>query len=137
MKDAPIVYLACPYAHAEREIMKYRYDTANRAAAKLMDAGIVVFSPLSHSVPIAEILGDRPHEFWMKMDLPLLHLCDEILVLRLPGWQNSLGVIDEMFAAMADRKPITLIEEADIDVLPEIRAASSQYLRSAIFKEKK
>ena len=132
--EIPIVYIACPYAHSDPARQKHRFETACRAASKLIKGGIVVFSPLSHSVPIAEI-GNIPEEnsTWMKQDIPLLKCCSEMLILGLPGWQQSHGVIDEMFTALAMRIPVTLIEEADIDNLPAIPKTAKRFLQSKIF----
>ena len=116
---------------------EHRFRTACRAAAILMKAGIVVFSPISHSVPIAEYVGEieSEHDFWMSIDIPILHRCDELLVLGLDGWSESKGVQREMFEAIALRKPIVQIEEADIDRLPAIPQTARTYLKSSIFTE--
>lgn len=93
-----IEYLAAPYSHQDPSIMHARFLAANRAAGKLMRDGKTVFSPISHSVPIADALGgghlDRA--FWMRTDLPLLDFCDRLIVLKLDGWQDSLGVTTEI-----------------------------------------
>jgi len=132
--EIPILYIACPYAHSDPATQKHRFETACRAASLLMKSGIVVFSPLSHSVPIAEIGGiPEDHDFWMLQDKSILRHCSEMLILGLPGWQQSHGVIDEMFTALAMRIPITLIEEADIDNLPTIPQTAKHFLQSKIF----
>lgn len=132
-----LLYLACPYSHPDPSVREYRYCTANRVAAQLMKAGIVVFSPLSHSVPISRHIPavEMDHRFWMNQDLPLLCQCDEVLVLYLEGCRQSLGVRAEIFEALAHEKPITLIEEADIDLLPAIPKTARKFLKSEIFKE--
>ena len=131
-----MLYLACPFTHSEPSIREYRYRMSCIAAAKLMRHGIVVFNPLSHSVPINEFLSDvDSHEFWMSMDLPILQRSTELLILGLEGWTKSRGVRSEMFEAMAYAKPITLIEEADIDLLPKIPKTAKRFLKSEIFTE--
>ncbi len=132
-----ILYVAIPYSHPDPAIREHRYSTANRVAAQLMRAGIVVFSPLSHSVPIAKHIPDAEmdHQFWMLQDLPLLRLADEMLIIGLDGWTQSRGVCEEMFKALAWRKPITLIEESDIDLLPTIPATARRFLKSSILPD--
>jgi hypothetical protein len=106
-----------------------------------MQAGVVVFSPLSHSVPIAEFLEDvflkgmTLHEFWMRQDLFLLDLCNELLIIGMDGWQQSEGVREEMFFALKKNKPITLIEESDIEKLPKIPKTAKRFLQSNILTE--
>ena len=132
-----MIFLSCPYSHPDPAIREHRFRTACRATAKLMRSGIVVFSPLSHSVPIAEHggLDEMTHEFWMSMDIPILRCCDEVLVLGLADWEQSLGVRQEMFEALALGKPITLIGEGDIDRLPAIPKTARHFLTSSIFTE--
>lgn len=132
-----VLYLACPYSHPDPAVREYRYSTANRVASQLMKAGIVVFSPLSHSVSIARHIPavEMDHRFWMDQDLPLLRRSDELLIIGLDGWTKSQGVKSEMFEAMANAKPITLVEEADIERLPKIPKSSKRFLKSHIFTE--
>ena len=132
-----LLYLALPYSHPDPTVREHRFRTACRASALLMKSGVVVFSPISHSVPIVAHgdLGDTDHDFWMSMDLPVLRRCDEVLVLALGGWTASLGVRRELFEALTLRKPITLIGEADIERLPAIPKTARTYLTSNIFTE--
>ncbi len=132
-----LLYVACPYSHIDSKVRDYRFRTACRASALLMKAGVVVFSPLSHSVPIAEYVGEveSDHDFWLGQDIPILQRCDELLILGLENWEQSLGVRKEMFEALALKKPITLIEEADIELLPRIPMTAKKFLTSDILKE--
>ncbi len=134
-KDEPkFLYLATPFTHSSPEIQEYRYRTSCRVAAKLMRHGINVFNPLSHSVPICEFLGDieDQHKFWMSVDLPILRRCDELLIVGLENWADSRGVRAEMFEALAIHKPITQIDESDIEFLPNVKKTSRRFLKSAL-----
>ncbi len=136
-KEPKVLYLACPFTHFLPEVMEHHYRTSCIAAAKLMKSGIVVFNPLSHSVPINEYLHgiEDQHSFWMGIDLPLLRRCDELLIIGLENWTESRGVKAEMFEAMAYALPITLIEEKHIDLLPRIPKTALHFLKSSIFTE--
>lgn len=135
--DSKVLYLCCPFTHDDPAIMEHRYRTSCIAAAKLMKSGIVVFNPLSHSVPVNEFIEgiDDQHSFWMSIDLPILHRCDEVLIVGLPGWTESRGVKAEMFEALGLSKPITQIEELDIDLLPFVPKTARRFLTSQILKE--
>ena len=131
-----MIYLASPYSHIDPAIRQYRYKQACRATAKLIATGIPVFSPLCNSVPAVELGGlETNHDGFMAIDIPILHRCDEILVIALDGWSESKGVRREMFEALALQKPIVQIKEADIDRLPAIPKTARRYLKSNIFKE--
>ena len=94
-----LIYLAVPYSHADRYVRCARWIAANKAAAKLMTAGQYVFSPISHTHPIAEASdGTLPPgwDFWEGFDRQYLNVCKKIVVLRIPGWDTSTGVTAEI-----------------------------------------
>lgn len=107
-----MIYLACPYSHPDAAVRNYRFRNICRIAAALMREGYVVFSPLSHSVPIAEIGGidDVDNDFWLAQDLPILRKCDELIVVELDGWESSKGVQAEIEEAKRLNIPIQNIE---------------------------
>jgi hypothetical protein len=137
MNNGKLLYVAAPYSHLESAVREHRFRAACRASALLMQSNIVVFSPLSHSVPIVRHgeLDELDSEFWLSMDIPLLGCSDELLVLALDGWEKSLGVKREMFFALQQNKPITLIKEQDIEKLPKIPKSAIRFLKSNILTE--
>ena len=131
-----MLYIACPYSHPDPEIREHRYRMSCMAASKLFQAGIVAFNPLANSVPAVEFGGiDLAHSDWMAIDLPILRRSDELLILGLDNWTKSEGVKSEMFEALANAKPITLIEEKHIELLPRIPKSAKHFLKSNIFTE--
>lgn len=65
-------------------------------AARLMDAGYCVFSPLSHSHPISAHckVDATDHEYWMRQDLPWLECCDIFAFMSIPGWTGEQNQAD-------------------------------------------
>ena len=110
----PTIYLASPYSHPDEPVMCRRFGTACRAAAALMGRGYVVFSPIAHTHPIAE-LGYLPRgwEFWRRFDEFFLAACDELWVLNDPGWDRSVGVTAEIQIAGRLGKPTKLFSPPD------------------------
>lgn len=105
-----LIYLASPYTHPDQETVYRRYRVACAAAAILMEEGHTVFSPIAHSHAIADFLPDAvrfDHDHWMRQDLAILALCDEMHVLPLPGWGQSRGVAAEI--AFATERGIPVI----------------------------
>lgn len=103
-----LAYLACPYFHQDRAIRVARFEAANRVAARLMSQGEHIFSPISHTHPIAEA-GDLPlgWDFWADYDEAIISCCYRIYVLMLDGWKESRGVGAEL----------DLANEYDIEVV--------------------
>ena len=75
---------------------------ANKAAGLLMRRGLFVFSPISHTHPIA-LACDLPRgfEYWGSYDRAMLARCGKMVVLKIDGWQDSVGVQAEIEIARA------------------------------------
>ncbi len=105
------IYLATPHTGTAVEQQR-RFEVVNKVAAKLMNDGLLVFSPISHTHPIA-LAGDLPKgwDFWKEYDLTFIEWCDELWVLEQDGWQESAGVTAERKLAAKLGKPIRYIQE--------------------------
>lgn len=106
-----LIYLACPYSHPSHDIMVDRFNAVNKAAAKLMGEGQYLFSPISHTHPIAEC-GELPRgwDFWEGYDRMMLNACDKLVVLTLDGWKESKGVQAEIEIAKEFGLPIEYMD---------------------------
>ena len=96
-KNPDLIYLAGPYSHPKREVREDRFFRLNVIAAWLMERGFHVFSPISHTHPIA-IINHLPSEFkfWEQYDLLMLQHCTKLAVAQIPGWDQSEGVRREI-----------------------------------------
>lgn len=95
-----VIYLAVPYTHIEPSVRNVRFDHATRATAKLMADGQVVFCPVVMYHPVDKILAGRDHtcgsEYWLKVTDNFIDMCDELVVLTCPGWDESSGIAHEI-----------------------------------------
>ena len=105
-----MIYLASPYTHPAPAVRLERYHAVCRAAAGLIRAGCVVFSPIAHSHAITEHGLPVEWSFWERQDREHLRRCDELLVLKLAGWRDSAGVQAEVALAWAWGKPVGYLE---------------------------
>jgi hypothetical protein len=127
------IFLCHPYSHPDPAVMRKRFESANDLAARLIRAGYVVFSPISHSVPIADCMGNhQDHGVWCEQDDAWLALCDEVWIPLVPGWRNSKGIAHERCVALMGGVPVKYFTpegEASVkvcsyvDVLASIEAA--------------
>lgn len=111
------IYVAIPYSFNPTR----SFEIANKIAAELMAKGNVVFSPVSHSHPIADYLPAELRTdslWWMAQDLPLVDWCDKMIVVCIGenGHQlieQSKGVTHEWAHAVKMQKPIEIFEYYD------------------------
>lgn len=106
-----LVYLATPYSHQDENVRHARFIEVNKVAARLMRDGLHIYSPISHTHPIA-MAGDLPlgWEFWNEYDTAILKCCCKVIVLMLEGWRESKGVAAEINIANQLGVPIEYIE---------------------------
>ena len=114
MLSKSLVYLAVPYTHPDPAVMEYRFKAVNLVAGILMKQGIHIFSPISHTHPIAvECDLPRGFDFWEQYDRAILQVCRKVIVLKLPGWEQSKGVQAEIKIAEELGIPVEYLETVD------------------------
>lgn len=110
-----ITYLAVPYTHADPKIRHYRFERVNKVAAKLMKEGHIIFSPISHSHPIAmEGETSTDWSYWVNFDAAFLKCSKKLIVLKLEGWEESVGVAGELKIAKELGIPIEFLSDEEI-----------------------
>ena len=108
------IYLATPYSDSDPAVMLHRFNVVTEVSAKLMMQGKFVFSPITHSHPIAQYMDAEKRvswEYWERFDTEFMSWCREVYVLMLPGWKESVGVQAEIKLANRLGKHITYINE--------------------------
>lgn len=106
-----MIYLASPYTHTDHEVRQQRFEQACDAAAAIINRGVVVYSPIAHSHPIAarnKLPTDW--EFWERLDREFIARSDEMHVLMLAGWRESKGVTAEIAIANELGIPVVFVE---------------------------
>lgn len=111
------IYLAIPYTWNPCK----SFQIANKITADLMSKGHIVFSPISHSHPVADYLPDElrtDSDWWMNQDLPFVEWADEVHVVCIGEYgtnyiDNSKGVRMELEHAKQHKKPIKIIDYYD------------------------
>lgn len=100
-----IIYIAGPYtSHAtgyrtQNLEQGSRANVLTRYAATLMEEGWAVFSPVTHGHAIWMASGcalGRTAAAWADVNDPIMALCTEIHVVRIRGWDRSVGVRREI-----------------------------------------
>lgn len=115
-----LIYLAAPYSvqlengnKPSIEDMKHRVKQVTQKAAEIMQQGYNIFSPLTHSDPIADYISEEnrtSHDFWLKIDFDILKRCDEVWVYKLSCWDKSYGISQEIEFAENNDIPVKFID---------------------------
>lgn len=111
--NSGFIYLASPYSHPEESVRDFRVEQVFLAAAELLNDGIIVFSPIIHTYQLEQRIDPelaQDHSFWMRMDIAVLKHAARLVVLRLPGWEQSKGVAEEIAVAHACHIPVSFYE---------------------------
>jgi len=113
-KTPTLIYLACPYSvtgeykQDEKMIRIQRFIAATTAAGILSLEGFAVISPITQSHMMVSKVENLPSswDFWKKFDRKFLEVCDELFILAIEGWKDSIGVAGEIEIARSLGKPV-------------------------------
>lgn len=117
MRD--IIYLATPYSHPDPAVELERFNLVTKAAALLVSQGHVVFSPITMTHPINLVMPKTgvvyDSDYWVDFDTAFMSFCTELVLLTLPGWQESRGVSRELEYFRAAGLPIRHLAPEDLE----------------------
>lgn len=100
------IYLSSPYSSESEQIKEERLKAINQSAVKLIKEGYIVYSPITHSVPLAKLGLPEDWDYWEKIDREFIEWADAVCVLMLEGWEKSKGVRAEIEIAKSLNKKI-------------------------------
>jgi hypothetical protein len=69
-----------------------------------------IYSPVVHGHPLVRYGLSADWSFWQRFDRPHLERCDEVVVLTLDGWRESIGVQAELKHAGVLGKPVRYLD---------------------------
>lgn len=108
-----LIYLSIPYTFNG----ELSFSIVNKIAAMLIDNGLIIYSPISHSHPISEYIIERRYdaELWLNLQLFTLERCDKLLLIKIEGYTSKSGIqlLEESFGCQAE---ITKAKELNIPI---------------------
>lgn len=109
------VYLGTPYTKFEGGIDE-ACRLAQTAAGRLMEQGLVIYSPIAHSHGIARASDVDPLDwaFWQRHCTAMMGGASAIIALKLKGWGESVGLKYELEAFAYAGKPIVYLEPEEV-----------------------
>jgi len=118
-----IVYLASPYTSGTASQRKRRFEMCNTAAAKLIEAGYIVFSPITMTHPIDLLLAKKEQtlgsDYWVKFDEAFMKMCSAIVILCIDGWRESKGVKREIEYFRKNGKKVEYLEPESVGIFSQ------------------
>lgn len=109
------IFLACPYSHADENVVDQRFIACNRVAAEIVEAGHAVFSQVTMSHPINQALTKTSKadigKMWAPVDALFLDMMDELIILDLEGWDKSAGIKREIEFYQSRNQRVSLWSE--------------------------
>jgi len=112
------IYLACPYIHADRDVIESRVVKASKAAGYFMDKGDRVYSPITHGHYINAHMDTQEgdHKFWLNQCYPDVVSAEAVYVLAIQGWNSSKGVRWEVETAFAFNVPVYIVDPTNYEL---------------------
>jgi hypothetical protein len=115
-----VIYLISSHSHADPIVREERFQAACEATAELIRSGAIVYSPIVHCHPLADYGLPSNWGFWEQHDRWHLTRCDEVVVLKLDGWEKSVGVQAEVRIARELGKPVRFVSPTLAQIGPEV-----------------
>lgn len=110
------VYVCSPFSHKFKKVMRDREKEINRIAAELIyKYKVALFLPITQSAPLERIIPALGGSFekWRDIDLEWVKTCDELWVVMMEGWKDSIGVTAEIEYARELKKDVRFIDPND------------------------
>lgn len=107
------IYLGSPYTKYAEGLNAAAADVA-AAAGKLMARGFCIYSPIAHGHFVTDHCAALPLDwsFWKKQCQPMIDAASSMIVLTLPGWEESVGLNYEIACFLTAGKPVVYLDPA-------------------------
>lgn len=105
-------YLATPYSKYEGGIWLAQMEACRAAAYVIQQQNRSVYSPIAHShyIAIHGKIDPLDHSLWMAQCKPMMDAACGLIVVKMQGWQESVGIRQEIAAFEAAGKPVEYLD---------------------------
>ncbi len=112
-----MIYIASPYSGTLAEQAR-RYEWVREYAHRLIRQGVTAFSPIvyAHEMAVHHNMATDA-KGWVQFNTTMIRLSSGVHVLKLPGWDQSIGVAAEMDLARHLFIPLQFVTPSFIDLL--------------------
>lgn len=107
-------YIATPFRHKNPEVMKFREWAVTITTAHLFKENVFCYSPITYTIPINNTgIMQNSWDLWSGFDFFMVEQCGGLLILDLPGWNESEGIFAEVKTAQKYNKIIYLLDHKE------------------------
>lgn len=115
MAKRKLFYLASPYSHPEQAVRDERFKVVQKATIDLLlEHNLFLFSPIAYNHPMVEFDLPTDWNFWQEYDKAFVDHCDALVVLKIDGWEKSVGVAAEVEYSKEIGVPVLYLTLEDI-----------------------
>ena len=115
------------YGHPCTRVTEARVRAARAVTAELIGQGVIAFSPVSYTHTLAADFHAQPRSGWYQFDLNFMEQTQELLILELPGWEESRGMLIEKSFALARKMQIR--HKTFEEIIPLLDEGTTKCLR--------
>lgn len=110
-------YLATPYSKYKHGIEMAFIDAAKLTARLIVD-GYKVYSPITHTHPIAihGKIDPLDHKIWIAFDETMMRAAEALMVAQMEGWEHSHGIAHEIAFFKSFGKPVFYLDIETLDI---------------------
>lgn len=121
-----LTYIACPYGHPDKEVVKQRMEYFYAADAYFSMRGEFIITPMNKITTVEKHQMPGNWAFWEKYSYELLSKCDKIIVLTLPGWDKAPGVKAEIDYAFHNNLEIVYFDPTTIHTVEKVETTNDR-----------
>lgn len=117
-KTPIIYYLASPYSDPDPLTRDQRYLKVMECASSLLNQNILTFSPILYSHEMSKKYSlPTDAAWWWDFNRTMMDKCENLIILKLPGWDKSVGVKQEKEYAQSMSYPIYMFNDSKYAIL--------------------
>lgn len=111
MKKSKIEYLSIPYSDDDPFVKQFRTEISDLIFSDLTKHGRILFAPISSCHHVAVKYGMPTHfAFWHAFNEEFISNSGKLLVVTLPNWEKSIGVVAEVAMAKKYKIPVEYVD---------------------------
>jgi len=124
-----LIYIGSPYSHPDDSIRESNYQKVSALAAHLCSKGDVCFSPITYGHTLIGFKSmPTDWAFWKNFCISFLSVCEELIVYKMTGWEDSKGLGEEISFARDTGIKVTYMDYKEPKIRELSRAERNKYV---------